>query len=446
MISSAREVALNILEDVLEKGAYSNISISKNLSNIKKEDESLIREIVYGVLENRGYIDYIIKMFSKTKFRKISPVIKNILRIGIYQILFMDKIPDSAAVNEAVKLAKKYSHKGTYGFVNGLLRNVIRNQNNITLPNKKSNKKEYLETKYSHPRWLIDRWIGEFKERFTEELLIANNSKPYLNIRVNTLKTTRDNLIKSLGEEGLEVEPTEYSKDGIIVKNPIRITDSKEFKNGKFQIQDESSMLVAQIMDPKPESFVIDVASAPGGKATHIAQMMENKGLIIARDIYNHKLKLIDENARRLGIDIIKTEKFDALQVDEKLIGKADYCLVDAPCSGLGLIRRKPEIRWNKKEEDINEISKIQYDILLKASKYVKKGGILVYSTCTIGKDENINIIERFLKDNKNFILKPFDELLPKKQLLDHASRGYIELYPNIHGTDGFFISKLMKI
>jgi 16S rRNA (cytosine967-C5)-methyltransferase len=447
MKKNARDLAVKILHEINEKDAYSNISISRNVNNkLSAIDESFLRELVYGVLENKLFIDWIIKEFSKIKFKKIKPIVKEILRIGIYQIMFMDKVPDGVAVNESVKLAKKYSHKGVYGFVNGLLRNVIRNKNNIKLPDKDKNPIEYLSIKYSHPKWMIEQWIQEFGYQFTEELCIANNMKPKLNIRVNTLKINRDELINILRKKGFEVEKTRYAKDGIIINNPIRITQLDEFKAGLFQIQDESSMLVAQILNPKEDSLVIDVCSAPGGKTTHIAQKMNNNGKVIARDIHEHKLRLVEENSKRLGIDIIETEKYNALILDEKLIGKVDYCLVDAPCSGLGLIRRKPDIKWKKSKDDIKEITKLQYEILLNSSKYLKKNGILVYSTCTIEKEENMKLINRFLAENPEFSLIGFSSLIENSGEMPSAENGYIEIYPNIYDMDGFFIAKMVKI
>ena len=447
MSTDGRKIALKILMEINEEGAYSNISLMRNLNNdIKNADQGLIREIVYGTLENMIYIDWVINKFSKTRFNKISPVIKQILRMGIYQILFMDRIPDSAAVNESVNLAKKHSHKGAFGFVNGILRNISRNKDNIIVSDKNKNPLEYLTIKYSHPQWMIKDWLSQFGFDFTESLCIANNTKPKLNIRVNTLKTTKDKLLKKLNNLGLRVSKTNLAKDGIIVDNPLKITETEEFKNGYFQIQDESSMLVGEIMNPEQNSLIIDVCSAPGGKSTHLAQKMKNNGKIIARDIYEHKLKLISDNAERLGIDIIETENFNALDIDNKYIGKADYCLVDAPCSGLGLIRRKPEIKWTKQKDNIDGITNLQYKILKNASLYLKKNGVLVYSTCTIEKKENISLIQKFLNNHSNFKFMGFDNLIKYDDTTKTASQGYLELYPNIHNTDGFFIAKLVKL
>lgn len=445
MEKNTREIALKILIEINEKGAYSNIALNKYMNlDISRIDENFSRKIVYGVLENRLYLDWIISKISKIKIKKIDSTILEILRIGVYQIIFMERIPDSAAVNESVKLSKKYSHSGSVGYVNGVLRNIVRNKKKIRKVDIKD-PIEYISVKYSHPKWMIKRWLNEFGEEFTLKLCEANNGKVNLNIRTNTLKVDRKTLKNILKNKGYNISETKYAIDGLIIENPYRITNINEFKNGLFTIQDESSMLVSQIMDPRKNSTLIDVCSAPGGKTTHMAQYMENKGKIIGRDIYKHKFKLIKDNYTRLGIDIIKTEVFDAMNFDESLLSKADYVLVDAPCSGLGLIRRKPEIKWNRNQENIEKIKEIQNKILINASKYLKPGGILIYSTCTIGKEENVGIVKKFLKENNDFKLMGFDSLLDSKENIKTAKDGYIELFPHIHETDGFFISKMQK-
>ncbi|MTI67596.1 MAG: 16S rRNA (cytosine(967)-C(5))-methyltransferase RsmB [Firmicutes bacterium] len=442
MSYNTRLKAYKILFEINEKKAYSNISIQRNTKGIEKLDEAFIRELVYGVLENKLYIDWVIKKYSKLKFKKISPKILQILRLGVYQIVFMDKIPDSAACNESVKLAKIVSHKGTFGFVNGVLRNIARNKEKVREP-KISNKIKYLSIKYSHPEWMVKKWLNEFGFKFTKELLEKNNTKPHLNIRVNTLKVSKESLMDKLKNEGFDVKETKYALDGIIINNPSRITDLEEFKKGFFTIQDESSMLVAQIMNPKENSLVLDVCSAPGGKATHIAQKMNNNGKVIARDIYEHKVNLINENSKRLGIDIIETEIFNGSKLDENLLEKVDYCLVDAPCSGLGLIRRKPDIKWTKRKDEIEKLVKLQKDILINASKYLKTGGTLIYSTCTIENKENLELINTFIKEKQNYKLESFSNLV---NIDESTTKGYLQMYPNIHSTDGFFIAKLKKL
>lgn len=445
MSINSREIALKILLDVNNNESYSNLSIQKSVpDNITTQDESLIRELVYGVLENRIYIDYVITKASKIRLNKIHKAIKEILRLGIYQIMFMDRIPHSAAVNESVKLASKYGHKGSIGYVNGILRTISRDIEGFREIDEVDRTK-FLSIKYSHPEELVDRFIQDFGFGFTEDLLAANNSTPDLNIRVNTLKISREKLKNLLEKEGYIVSEGRYSRDALIINNPSRITSHKLFKEGYFTIQDESSQLVALLMNPKEGSLVLDVCSAPGGKATHMAQIMNNRGKIISRDIFDHKIKLIDENKKRLGIEIITSQVYNALALDESLIGKIDYCLVDAPCSGLGLIRRKPEIKWNRSMEDINELSKLQLDILDISKQYVKPKGILMYSTCTILDQENFDIVKVFLENNPEFKLVSMENSIPRGDRIDSIKEGYLQLYPNLHGLDGFFIAKMIK-
>ncbi|CCQ96058.1 Ribosomal RNA small subunit methyltransferase B [[Clostridium] ultunense Esp] len=442
---NSREIGLKILMDIKLKGAYSNYAINKFLKDeMDVKDENLIRELVYGVVENCLYLDHIISKLSKVKIKKIQPAILEILRMGVYQIAFMEKIPDRAAVNEAVILSKKYGYKGASGFVNGVLRNFSRNKESLMMVEEK-NPITYLSIMYSHPKWMVERWVDEYGYEFTEKLCRENNNKPRLNIRVNRLKTSREQLMDSLSDYGYMVYKTKYAKDGIIVDNPIRITEVKEFKLGHFTIQDESSMLVSQIANPKEDSLVLDLCSAPGGKSTHMGELMGNKGRIISRDIYDHKLDLVRENFGRLGIDIIEIEIFNALDLDKSMVGKVDYCILDAPCSGLGIIRRKPDIKWNRKEEDIRGLKEIQINILNIAKHYVRPGGTIIYSTCTIGREENVDVVNEFLKDNKEFRLSGFEDSVDSIENIDTVKDGYVQLFPHIHGTDGFFIARIQK-
>ena len=440
-----REIAMKVLLDINTRDAYSNIQINNYFNKATDaRDENLVRELVYGVLENKIYIDYMLSKSSKIKIKKIDPNILEILRLGIYQIIFMDKIPHSAAVDEAVKLAKIYSNKGSVGYVNGVLRNITRNIDDIKIVNHKD-KIKYLTIRYSHDEEMVKRWIEHFGYDFTEELLKKNNETPNLNIRVNTLKTSREELIESLKKKGVKTKTLKYALDGLEIENPIKITELDEFKKGYFTIQDESSMLVAQIMDPKEGTLVLDVCSAPGGKSTHIAQMMNNKGKIISRDIYPHKLELVKDTSKRLGIDIIDVENFDALKDDESLVEKVDYVLLDAPCSGFGLIRRKPEIKYKRNIDDVEALAKLQAEMLNRIKDYVKIGGFLIYSTCTIEPEENILNIKRFLNENPNFKFVNIEDKIEDHENLDTLKDGYIQLFSNIHDTDGFFIAKLEK-
>ncbi|GAA0861085.1 16S rRNA (cytosine(967)-C(5))-methyltransferase RsmB [Paraclostridium tenue] len=439
---NARRLAFKTLYDIERNKNYSNISINKNFKDIDISDQEkgLATELIYGVIENKYYLNYIIDKLSKIKSKKMSTYVKISLWLGIYQILFLDSIKDHAAVNESVALIKKYDKKSS-GFVNAILRNVIRKKENIMEIDKKDIV-EHLSIKYSYNQWLIRKWIEEFGQEFTEDLLEANSEKPNLYIRVNTLKINRDELINKLREQGIDCNKVNGIDEAIMVKNLKNIENNKLFKEGYFTVQDISSMLVGKVANPKEEKLVLDVCSAPGGKTTHLGTIMKNTGQVISRDIFDHKLKLINNTVKRLGLKNIKVENFDALNIDENSIDKFDYVICDVPCSGMGIIKRKPEIKF-KKEEEIKDLPTIQKKILNNASKYVKLGGNLIYSTCTIHDEENINIVKEFLNINDNFELVPIDEVNVD---LDNQDKGYIKIYPNIHGMDGFFIAKLKRV
>ncbi len=444
-MESGRELAIKILNRIQNEGAYSTLAVKKALEDkSERKDSGFIRELVYGVLENQRLIDEIVKESSSVKIRKIHPIILIILRTAIYQLLFMDTVPESAIVNEAVNLAKKYGHRGTTGFVNGLLRGVSSKKAYFKSEEYMSQECE-LGIRYSHPDYLVALWRTQYGLEFTKDLLKANNSVPPFTIRNNTLKIDSTDLISILEAEGYETEPGKYSKDCIIIKNPRSMTRLSAYTDGLFTIQDEASMLVTEVLNAQKDSLILDVCSAPGGKATHIAQWIGDKGTIIARDTYPHKLKLIEELSLRLGIKSIKSEIWDAKEPDDKLKYKVDYCLVDAPCSGLGLIRRKPDIKWTRTSEELIELSRLQTIILKTASNYIKPGGTLVYSTCTINRQENLDVITNFLRESTDFRLVPI-ELANGVKISATQDSGYLELYPNIHGTDGFFMAKMVRI
>lgn len=442
-----RETALKVLYEINNKGAYSNIALDKYLeaSMFKVIDRGFVTELVYGVEKWLLQIDWIICRFSSIKLIKISPWILNILRMGIYQLLYMDKVPESAACNESVKLAGKYGNKGSTGFVNAVLRNIARNRGKIPRPDKSSSLLEYLSITYSHPEWMVERFLKLFGQELTESLLISNNALPEFTIRTNTLKTTREKLIEALARENVQAEPGHFYKDALIIKNPSSISKLVTFKEGLFQVQDESSMLAAAALDPKPGELVLDACSAPGGKATHIAQLMGNEGTILARDIHGHKIELINQSASRLGIEIIKTAIHDALVPDTELEGKADRVLLDAPCTGLGIIRRKPDIKWTRKSADLYEITSLQKKMIIAAGRSVKAGGVLVYSTCTILPEENTDIVKGFLDSNSDFEMDDLSYFIPEPLKSRIKEKGMLQLYNSCDGTDGFFISRLRK-
>lgn len=446
-IENAREAALLIIQKVLRENAYSNIALKKGLekSSLSRVDKALVTEIVNGTLKNLIKIDWIVAQFIKISQNKLDKYIQDIIRTGIYQIIFLDKIPDSAVCNESVKLARKYSNEGAVKFTNGVLRNISRSKANIKYPDKEKEPVRYLSVFYSHPQWIVEKWLEDYGYAFTEQLLSANNEIPHFTIRTNRLKTDRENLIKLLEQEAITCSEGVYNQEAIYIKGTSSIDEKQSFKDGLYQIQDESSMLIGHVLDPKPGELIIDICSAPGGKTTHVAELMNNKGTIIARDIYKHKLDLISQSCSRLGIDIVKTQLFNAKDLDEALVKKADRVMVDAPCSGFGVLRRKPDLRWKKNPDNFDELSKLQLHILKTASEYVKPQGVLVYSTCTINKSENINVVYKFLEHNEDFYLEALTGFLPEKLNSQTKSKGYVEIFPHIHGIDGFFIARLRR-
>ena len=433
MIDKTREVALKVLYKIDKEQAYSNIELNEqirqNRKNLDEKDIGLISELVYGVTTWRLTLDEIIKKYSKIKLKKISPWIINILRMGIYQIIFLDKIPKSAAVNESVNLAKRYGHSSSSNFVNAILRKV-----------EKTDYDDFFEIEddidrisktTSMPKWIVEELVKGNGIKIAEQICKNSNLKPNITIRVNRLKIAKKELIQKLEQKEIECKEPENeemnTQDFLILSKVKNIENLQEFKDGFFTIQDLSAGQAAKILDPRPVEMVLDACSAPGGKTTYLAELMENKGKIKAWDIHEHRTKLVMENAKRLGINIITTNTKDATKYYKELNGKFDKILLDVPCLGIGVIKRKPDIKWQRKEEDIEEITKIQEKILENCSKYLKSGGELVYSTCSILKDENKNLVNEFLKNNSQFTKKYEKTIFTDKK------------------QDGFFICKLYK-
>ncbi len=421
-----RKTAYYTLMDVESKKSYSNIALNHHIICGKPNSVGFVRELVYGVLENKYFLDYCIHKLVKSPKVKIKNSDLTVLRMGIYQISYMDSVPEYAAVNESVLLAKRFC-RGREGFINGVLRAYLREKEHIELPDRNEDEIQYLSVKYSYEPWIIELWRDQYTAKFVEELLAAGNKTPDLVIRANLLRTSKEDLIEKLKVKGYEVSDGMLCKEALHVKGSD-LLDGRLYKNGFFSVQDESSMLAVNMLDPKPNQTVIDVCAAPGGKTLFIAEKMNNRGEIIARDIYKRKLAIIDAEAERLGINIVTTKTWDATKIDSSMIEKADRVLVDAPCSGLGVVRRKPEIKFKKQTRESYGMPGKQLDILNASAKYVKPGGILLYSTCTISPYENQRVIGDFLKKNTKF---------KKVEML--------QLLPHINNTDGFFLCKMQK-
>lgn len=445
-VDTVREEVLNILVKVFEQGSYSNILIKNIGLKYTPLDRGFITELVYGTIKYCLKIDYCIGQLSKMKLNRISPHILNILRMGIYQISFMDRVPQSAAVNECVKLAKRYGNPGSVKYVNGILRNYCRNSDNIKYPEREKDIVRYLSVYYSYPEWLVNVILSQYDEGFAEDFLKESNGISPVTVRVNTLKIDRDSLKMRLSEKGIDVSDGLYIDNALILKNVPGISNMEEYREGLFTVQDESSMIVSKVLSPEPGDFVMDLCSAPGTKSTYIAELMGNKGKVVSGDNNRGKLRLVEQNAERLGIDIITTLCADASRRIDEYAGKADRVLLDVPCSGLGILRKKPEIRWNRQIKDIQEISELQRSILDSCSSYVKPGGVLVYSTCTILKDENNDVVFDFIEKNKNFVLEDISDMLPEGLKKDSCRKGYINLFPNTDNVDGFFICRMRKV
>lgn len=434
---NSREIAYRILYKLDKDKAYVNkvLADSLNRPDILDIDKGFITEIVMGCVKNRTLLDFYIMQFSKIKIRKMSIQVRNIIEMGVYQIMFMSRVPDSAVCNESVKIARKYVSKSS-GFVNGILRNIARNKSEIKEPEKSGNKIDYLSVFYSYPKWITEELVDQYGYDECEKIFKCANKPHSPSIRANKLKAPCriDNTLDAkLFKDVLLIDGIQATQDTDLeccfnIINRLDIKNSNAYKQGLYTIQNRSSQMVGNIMDPKPDEFIIDVCAAPGGKTTHIAEIMNNKGRIIAFDIHEHKIKLINNTAQRLGIDIIEVYQNDAAIINEKYIKCADRVLVDAPCSGLGVIHTKPDIKWHREYSDISELVKIQESILEASAQYVKNGGVLVYSTCTILKQENEEQITNFLKTHPDF------RLVAEKKLLTH-----------IDGGSGFYIAKLKR-
>lgn len=442
-----RELAVSIL-DKIEKGSYGNLLLSQYLTpDIAQKDRALITELVNGVVQNLLRIDYIISQFSKIHPSKMSSYVRNALRISVYQIFFLDRVPEFAAVNESVNIVKKFNGAKAANFTNAVLRNIIRNKDNIYYPDRDKNFEEYISVYYSFPLWLVKRWVDLFGRGFTESLCISLNERPKLCIRVNTLLITREELENRLRAEGVLTVPGLYCDEALYILDSPPITALESFKEGLFIPQDESSIIASLAAGVKSGEKILDAAAAPGGKTTYMAAIMQNKGEIIAWDVHPHRVQLIKENCRRLKVDIVMPEVKDAKVFNENLADTFDKVIIDVPCSGTGVIRRKPDIKWSKKPEDIISLKSEQEKILSTCARYVKPNGILIYSTCSIDPEENEKNIEAFLAKNDSFVYDDLRNYVPeslKEDLKDHW--GYLTLYPNLHEIDGFFIARLKKV
>ena len=423
-----RLAATKILYSVVTNGAWANVELAQVLRQEKFDDRDrrFCTELVYGTTKAGASLDWKISKYINRPLSKVDDKVLAVLRVAMYQIFFLDRVPNSAAVNESVELSKKFCGIGESKFVNGVLRSAIRAPHKSDFPT--DDDVESLALRTFHPAWIVQLFIEEFGLDATRKILCFDNTDPPLCLRVNFLKTTRENVLDALKTLGIKAEPSTFAPEGIIYEGHGALEKFQALRAGLCQVQDESSMTAARLLNPQAGEFVIDACAAPGGKTTHLAELMQNRGRIVATDIYETKIKHIKQNAERLGITIIEPLLLDARKLGDKFPEQADKVLVDAPCSGLGVLRRKADLRWKKNPDELKKLPALQEKILESAAKTLKLGGALVYSTCTITQRENQNVIEKFLATHENF------ELVEMKTFLSHVTN-----------TDGFFAAKLIR-
>ena len=437
-----RRLAMKALVDINRDKKYANIVLPHYIMQEKLEDldRRFFTELVYGVVRRQNYLDAIIEHLTKKPVKKVSPLVLEILRLGIYQLIYMDKVPSSAAVNESVKLAKKVA-PGMDRFINAVLRNVDRKREEISIDSLASSEAERISFIYNQPLWLVNLWIQQRGVEETSDVCEWFNETPLLTARVNTLKISREALLEELIEAGWKVEPSHMIPEAIIVhSHKGQLQQAKWVQQGALTFMDEASMAVAYAMDPKEGMHILDICAAPGGKTLHMSTLMKNTGSIVATDIHEHKVNLLEENAKRMGATNVTAQQGDATAFHEAWKAQYDAVLVDVPCSGLGILQKKLDMRWRKDASQLTSLPELQLQILENASSYVKIGGYLVYSTCTINELENEHVIQAFLNTHTNYTLEDVAPLLPFE-----TEGPMVTLLPHVYDMDGFFIARLRK-
>jgi 16S rRNA (cytosine967-C5)-methyltransferase len=440
--NTARYIAVKLLNRYDRSDSYIDKLLSAELadSSLNSLDKALLNELVNGVIRWRNKLDWGLNGFYFGDYQKCLNFVKNAMRVGFYQIMFLDRIPDSAAINESVEIVKQIQGKKTAGIVNGVLRNLARNIDNIRYPKRGDDLVYHLSIIHSHPKWMIRRWIDQFGVEETEKFLAVNNLRGRQTIRINLMKSNKQEVGGYLKDNRIDYEMSPYSRRSVIIKSRgADLASSDLFREGKITIQDSSATMACELARPKPGMTVYDLCAAPGGKSFLLAEMMENKGSVIAVDKYESKLRFINEGAARIGLDSIKTYVYDS--TSEMPFEPADLIITDVPCSGLGTLSKKPDIKWKRELEDMDGIIRLQRNIMKNAARMLHPGGIYVYSTCTIDREENAGNIEWFLAEHPEFEIDPADRYLPPEVCKD----GFMQTFPHIHHTDGAFAARLIK-
>ena len=441
LYSGARGTAVKILNRVERTDAYLDKVLDGEMKSpeLSDVDKGLLNELVHGVLRWQNRLDWVLNGFSHGNFAKSEINVKNILRVSLYQILFLDRIPHAAAVNEGVELIKRIRGEKPAGLVNAVLRNIICNIDGIRYPLIEEDPVQHLAVYYSHPHWIVKRWVARFGVEEATKLLIAGNERPGLSLRINKLKVEPGLFLRQLEQQGIPYTGSSHIDYFVKVKSLSRIGQMDLFRSGMFTIQDESAALPCLLLAPKPGERVIDLCAAPGGKTTNIAEMMKNEGEVIAIDKYDVKLNLIRASCERLGLRNVNLRAADAATLDEAV---ADKVLLDAPCSGLGVLSKKPDIKWKRDVSDLMKLTRIQAEMMENAARLVVRGGVLVYSTCSTEPEENQEIVHAFLGRHPEFTLDNAQEYVSHDLV---SPEGFVETFPHRHAMDGSFAARLVK-
>jgi 16S rRNA (cytosine967-C5)-methyltransferase len=442
LYEGVRGLAVKILNRVERSDSYLERLLDNEMKNteLSGADKALLYEIVHGVIRWSGRLDWVLNGFYKGQFSKAIPNLKNGLRVALYQILFLDRIPDHAAVNEAVEFVKRLQGQKPADLTNAILRNIIRSKNSIRYPDPNEDLLGYLSAYYSHPSWMVKRYISRFTREDLEKLLTANNEKPYLTLRVNELKISIDDFKKLLKSVNLRFIQGKFVPEFFKLQNLTNITAWDAFSEGLFNIQDESTGLACKLLAPEKGMRVLDLCAAPGGKSAYLAALMGDEGEITALDKYESRLKILGKNMSRLGIKSVKPVVKDALEYSDELF---DRVLADVPCSGTGTLSKKPDIKWKRHLLDIHKMNEMQSALIRKAASLVKPGGIFVYSTCSIEPEENFGIVQAFLAENPNYKLLDAAEVFPDQHV---DLEGCVQTFPHVHQVDGAFAAKIERI
>lgn len=443
--SNPRQAACAVLRSIQKEGCYADQLMDRELADgrLSGPDRGLFAELVFGVLRRQGTLDYIIAQLLDQPLGKLEPLVLVLLRLGLYQLVYLDRIPESAAVNETVNLTKQAVPRAS-GLVNAVLRNYLRRKEEISFPDPLTAPTASIAARHSHPLWLVNQWLDQLGLEETELMAEASSLQPPLTLRANSLIVSRDELLQRFTENGIVATPCRYSPQGIHIEGRHHIPGLPGFREGLFAVQDEASQMASFLLSVQPGERILDTCAAPGGKSTHLAQLMDNRGELLAMDISRNKLPLIQESAQRLGIKIISTRAADLLQSAALPAHAFDRVLLDAPCSGLGVIRRNPEAKWRLTPADFTRLAITQRSMLKNAFRLLKPGGILLYSTCSTTIEENEAVVRDFISRQNDCVLEDLNTIFPQWHKL-FTTEGMFRTWPHCHGMDGFFAARLRK-